>query len=210
LSALPRPQDGPGGRSCVGGGSRFVRADVISDGNVQVAPVSRQLSQRPAVSGRRVRAFGDFDTHSTDVDTNMLWLWRRISGTAACQRNSFGTGQASKASSGRSAQPHQTCRPAHLHSDRQARRPSSSRLDSTKPPDSMGWPQSGQAGASLLMRRTLRERPLHPEATWSGAPPWACVPPTRGDGPWARLRLSPAVRWSCQAVRRSPTHEALS
>lgn len=55
-----------------------------------------------------------------------------------CQRNSSATGQTSKGSSGRSAQLHQTCRPAHFHSDRQVRRPSPSRSERTKPPAFMG------------------------------------------------------------------------
>lgn len=72
--------------------------------------------------------------------------------------------------------PHQTCRPTHPHSVRQVR-PSSSRSESTKPPDFMGCPHSGQAGAALVMRRTLREPtadlrrigvgPLRPEL-WAG------------------------------------------
>jgi hypothetical protein len=63
--------------------------------------------------------------------------------------------------------------------------------------------RTGRGGASLLMRRTLGEQPPHPEATWSGAPPWACVRPTRGDGPWPRLRLSPVC---IGVVRQSGAH----
>lgn len=40
-----------------------------------------------------------------------------------------------------------------------------SRLDSTKSPDFMSWPHSGRAGASLLVWRTLTERPFRPDTT---------------------------------------------
>lgn len=88
--------------------------------------------------------------------------------TVGSQRNSPGTGQISNGSSGRSAQLHQTCLSAHLHSDRQVRRPSSLRSESTRPPDSMGRQHSGQAGASLGMGRTLTSHGW--TRTWSG--PW--------------------------------------
>lgn len=72
-----------------------------------------------------------------------------------CQRNSPGAGHTSSGSSGRSAQPHQTCQLAHFHNDRHIRRPSSSRSERTKPPDFMGWPHSGHVGPALVMRGTL-------------------------------------------------------
>jgi hypothetical protein len=82
--------------------------------------------------------------------------------TRGCQRPSFGKGQTSSGSSGRSAQPHQTCRPEHRHSARQVRRPSSSRLQSTKPPNRMDWLHSGQAGTSSVMRSTLMSHNSQP------------------------------------------------
>ncbi len=100
-----------------------------------------------------------------------------------CQRKSSGTGQGSKGSSGRSAQFHQICRPLHLHSVRQVRRPSSSRPQRTKPPDFMGWLHSGQAGASSVMPRTLTERPLRPEANWVRAVFWGGVALSCWDSP---------------------------
>lgn len=61
----------------------------------------------------------------------------------------------------------------------------------------MGWLHSGQAGASPVMRGTLRERLLRPEATWMWALPWAGAPLTCVDGP-----LTFAVgRWVCQSNR---------
>lgn len=77
--------------------------------------------------------------------------------SVGCHRNSFGTGQTSIGSSGRSAHCHHVCRSAHRHNARQVRRPSSSRLESTRPPDSKGRRHSGQAGAALVMGRTLTE-----------------------------------------------------
>ncbi|CAL9315252.1 hypothetical protein SUDANB51_02866 [Streptomyces sp. enrichment culture] len=94
--------------------------------------------------------------------------------SVGCQRNSSGTGQTSSGSAGRSAHCHQVCRPAHRHRERQILRPSSSRLDSTRPPDFKVWLHSGQAGASSVMRRTLTERPLRPELLAES--------PSRGSG----------------------------
>jgi len=107
--------------------------------------------------------------------------------SVGCHRNSSGTGQTSSGSVGRSAHCHQACRPAHRHRERQILRPSSSRLDSTGPPDFKGWLHSGQDGASSVMRRTLIERPLRPEATLGVRWTWDRYPTHL-------LRLSVAVR----------------
>lgn len=47
----------------------------------------------------------------------------------------------------------------------------------------MGWLHSGQSGASLVMRRTLMERPLRPEV--ARAARWSCaaVSVTSAGGP---------------------------
>jgi hypothetical protein len=63
----------------------------------------------------------------------------------------------------------------------------------------MGWLHSGQAGASLVMSRTLTERPLRPEATWVGALPWAAAVLTCADGPQAFM----VVRRCSSAMSRS-------
>jgi hypothetical protein len=75
--------------------------------------------------------------------------------SAGCQRNRSGAGQDSRGSSGRSAQPHHTCRLGQLHRDRQARWPAASRLESTRPPDSMGCVHPGQARVSSVICRSL-------------------------------------------------------
>lgn len=112
-----------------------------------------------------------------------------------CQRKSFGTGQISNGSSGRSAHRHHVCRSAHRHNARQVRRPSSSRFERTRPPDSIGRWHSGQAGASLVMERTLTERPLRPEATWDGHCPWAVEPLTCADGALAYAGVLGCAPW---------------
>lgn len=86
---------------------------------------------------------------------SMPQLFVVVDVSVGCHRNNCGRGQISRGSPGRSAQFHQTCRLAHLHSDRQVRRPSSSCLQSTRPPDFKGWLHSGHAGVSLVMHRTL-------------------------------------------------------
>jgi hypothetical protein len=51
------------------------------------------------------------------------------------------------------------------------------------PPDFMGWLHWGHAGASSVMRRTLTERPLRPEATWTQKLPCACAAVICADSP---------------------------
>ena len=85
--------------------------------------------------------------------------------SVGCQRNRSGAGQISNGSSGRSAHRHQVCRPAHRHRERQTLRPSSSRLDRTRPPDaqltghgSMSRGRCGppSGGGNLSARRSTR------------------------------------------------------
>ncbi|MEV8558213.1 hypothetical protein AB0478_17505 [Streptomyces sp. NPDC051917] len=75
-------------------------------------------------------------------DCRLLPLAMVVDVNVGCHLYGPGIEQTSNGSSGRSAQPHQACRPAHFHNHRQIRRPSSSRSERTKPPDFMGRPHS--------------------------------------------------------------------